>query len=58
MRRYGMSVKFTGTTYVEVDVPNGEDPEIYAMDIANPKDVDNWEIIEVYGLDEVDPNEP
>jgi hypothetical protein len=24
--------------------------------VANPKDVDNWEIVEVYGLDEVDPN--
>jgi hypothetical protein len=57
MRRYGMSVKFEGTTYVEVDVPNGEDPEEYGMDIANPKDVDKWEIIEVYGLDEVDPND-
>ncbi len=57
MRRYGMSVKFEGTTYVEVDVPNGEDPEEYGMDVANPKDVDNWEIIEVYGLDEVDLNE-
>jgi hypothetical protein len=57
MRRYGMSVKFTGTTYVEVDVPNGEDPEEYAMDVANPKDVNNWEIVEVYGLDEVDPND-
>jgi hypothetical protein len=56
MRRYGMSVKFIGTTYVEVDVPNGEDPEEYGMDVANPKDVDNWEIVEVYGLDEVYPN--
>ena len=57
MRRYGMSVKFEGTTYVEVDVPNGEDPEEYGMDVANPKDVDNWEIVEVYELDEVDPND-
>jgi len=56
MRRYGVSVRFTGTTYVEVDVPNGEDPEEYAMDMANPTDVDDWEI-EVDGVDEVDPNE-
>ena len=57
MRRYGMSVKFIGTTYVEVDVPNVEDPEEYGLDVANPKVVDNWEIVEVYGLDEVDPND-
>lgn len=57
MRRYGMTVKFTGTTYVEVDCPNGESPEDYAMDIADPKDVDDWEIAEIYGVEEVDPNE-
>lgn len=57
MRRYGMTVKYIGTTYVEGDVPNGEDPEFYLMDVANPKDVNNWEIVEIYGLDEVDPND-
>jgi hypothetical protein len=56
MRRYGVSVRFTGTTYVEVDVPNGEDPEDYAIDIASPKDVSDWEC-EIDDVDEVDPNE-
>jgi hypothetical protein len=56
MRRYGVSVKFTGTAYVEVDCPNGEDPEEYAIDIANYKDVSDWEC-EVEDVEEVDPNE-
>lgn len=56
MRRYGVLVRFTGTTYVEVDCPNGEDPEEYAIDIADPKNVDEWEI-EAIDTDEVDPNE-
>jgi hypothetical protein len=56
MRRYGVLVRFTGTTYVEVDCPNGDDPEEYATDIADPKDVEEWEI-EAIDTDEVDPNE-
>lgn len=56
MRRYGVLVRFTGTTYVEVDCPNGEDPEEYAIDIADPKNIDEWEI-EAIDTDEVDPNE-
>lgn len=56
MRRYGVRVRFTGTTYVEVDCPNGEDPEEYALDIANQNDVDEWET-EIVDVDEVDPNE-
>lgn len=56
MRRYGVSVRFTGTTYVEVDVPNGEDPEEYALDMADPKNVDEWET-EAVDVDEVDPND-
>jgi hypothetical protein len=49
-------VKFTGTAYVEVDCPNGEDPEEYAIDIASYKDVSDWEC-EVEDVEEVDPNE-
>lgn len=56
MKRYGVRVRFTGTAYVEVDVPNGEDSEEYAMDIADSKDVDEWEI-EAIDTEEVDPNE-
>jgi hypothetical protein len=56
MRRYGVRVQFVGTTYVEVDVPNGEDPEEYALDVADPKDVDEWET-EAVDVDEVDPND-
>ncbi len=56
MRRYGVLVRFSGTTYVSVDVPNGEDPEEYALDEANPKDVDEWET-EVVDVSEEDPNE-
>lgn len=56
MRRYGVLVRFTGTTYVEVDCPNGEDPEEYAIDIADPKNIDEWEI-EAVDTEEVDPNE-
>lgn len=56
MRRYGVLVRLTGTTYVEVDVPNGEDPEEYAIDVADPKDVDDWET-EILDSYEVDPNE-
>jgi len=56
MRRYGVIVQFTGTAYVEVDVPNGEDPEDYAMDAIHHKDVCEWEM-EAINVDEVDPNE-
>lgn len=58
MRRYGMSVKFTGTTYVEVDVPNGEDPEEYALSEAEGcfTKICDWES-EVVDVSEVDPNE-
>ena len=56
MRRYGVRVRFTGTTYVEVDVPNGEDPEEYAMDVASVLEVDDWEV-EAVDTEEVDPNE-
>ncbi len=56
MRRYGVSVRFTGTTYVEVDVPNGEDPEEYAISEANHQEVDEWEM-EVVDVEEVDPND-
>lgn len=56
MRRYGVTVRVYGTAYVEVDVPNGEDPEEYAYDLVDPKDVDDWEY-EVTDVDEVDPNE-
>lgn len=56
MRRYGVVVRFTGTTYVEVDVPNGEDPEEYAISEANHQEVDEWEM-EAVEVDEVDPND-
>ncbi len=56
MRRYGVRVQFVGTTYVEVDVPNGEDPEEYALDEASITKVDEWET-EVVDVDEVDPND-
>jgi len=56
MRRYGVRVKFTGYAYVEVDCPNGEDPEEYAIDIADHKNVDEWEI-EAVDTEEIDPNE-
>ena len=56
MRRYGVLVRFTGTTYVEVDVPNGEDPEEYALDEADSKNVNEWET-EVVDVEEVDPND-
>jgi len=56
MRRYGVLVRFTGTTYVEVDIPNGEDPEEYALDEADFKNVDEWEI-EAVDVEEVDPND-
>lgn len=56
MRKYGVLVRLTGTTYVEVDVPNGDDPEEYAIDVADPKDVDDWET-EILDSYEVDPND-
>ena len=56
MRKYGVLVRLTGSTYVEVDVPNGEDPEEYAIDVADPKDVDDWET-EILDSYEVDPDE-
>lgn len=56
MKRYGMYIKVTGTQYVEVDCPNGEDPEEYGMSLADFNKVDNWEY-EIYDTNEVDPNE-
>lgn len=56
MRRYSVRVRLTGYVDVEVDVPNGEDPEEYALDEADPKDVDEWET-EVMDVSEEDPNE-
>lgn len=56
MRRYGVLVRFTGTTYVEIDCPNGEDPEEYALDEADFKNVDEWET-EAIDVEEVDPND-
>jgi hypothetical protein len=56
MRRYGITVQITGTQYIEVDCPNGEDPEEYAMDLVNPDKVDDWSC-EVIDTDEVDPDE-
>jgi hypothetical protein len=53
MRRYGVTIQFTGSAYVEVDVPNGEDPEEYAMDSIHHKDVSEWEM-EVVDVDEAD----
>ena len=42
MRRYGVRVKFTGYAYVEVDCPNGEDPEEYAIDILFHYPIEAW----------------
>lgn len=56
MRRYGVTIKVTGTQYVEVDCPNGEDPEEYAMDQVDPSKVDDWSY-EAIDTDEVDPDE-
>jgi hypothetical protein len=56
MRRYSVRVRLTGYTEVEVDVPNGEDPEEYAIEEADPKNVDEWET-EVEDVYEVDPND-
>jgi hypothetical protein len=56
MRRYGITMRLTGTQYIEVDVPNGEDPEEYASDLIDATKVDEWEA-EVQDIDEVDPNE-
>jgi len=56
MRRYGVTIKITGTQYVEVDCPNGEDPEEYAMDLINPSKVYDWSF-EAIDTDEVDPDE-
>lgn len=54
MKRYGVTVKFYGTAYYEVDCPNGDDVEEYVD--ADSSDVDEWEI-EVQDIEEVDPNE-
>jgi hypothetical protein len=51
-----MYIQVTGRQYVEVDCQNGEDPEEYGMDLADPSKVDVWEY-EIYDTDEVDPNE-
>lgn len=56
MKRYGITIKITGTQYFEVDCPNGEDPEEYAMDLVDTRKVDDWSC-EVIDTDEVDPNE-
>jgi hypothetical protein len=56
MRRYGVTIQITGTQYIEVDFPNGEDPEEYAMDLVNPDKVDDWSY-EAIDTDEVDPDE-
>lgn len=57
MRRYGMTIVISGTQYVEVDCPNGEDPEEYGMSVADPSKVEEWSY-EIYDTDEIDPNEP
>jgi hypothetical protein len=57
MRRYGVHIQITGSQYVEVDCPNGEDPEEYALDLVDLTKVDDWSH-EVYDVEEVDPNEP
>jgi len=56
MRRYGLTIRITGSQYVELDCPNGEDPEEYAMDLVDLKKVDDWSY-EVYDIDEVDRND-
>jgi len=56
MRRYGVTIQITGTQYIEVDCPNGEDPAEYAMDLVNINKVDDWSY-EVSDTDEVDPDE-
>jgi hypothetical protein len=58
MRRYGVTVKYSGTVYVEVDVPNGEDPEEYALPEAEGyfTKICDWES-EVVDVSEVDPND-
>jgi len=56
MRRYGITMRLIGTQYIEVDVPNGEDPEEYASDLIDATKVDEWEA-EVQDIEEVDPNE-
>ena len=56
MRRYGVYIQMTGSQYVEVDCPNGEDPEEYALDLVDIAKAGDWHY-EVYDIDEVDPNE-
>jgi len=58
MRRYEVLVRFTGTTYVEVDVPNGEDPDEYALSEAEGRftKICDWES-EVVDVSEVDPHD-
>ncbi len=58
MRRYEVLVRFTGTTCVEVDVPNGEEPEEYALSEAEGyfTKICDWES-EVVDVSEVDPND-
>ena len=57
MKRYGVHIQVTGSQYIEVDCPNGEDPADYAMDLVNLDQVDDWSY-EVYDTEEVDPDEP
>jgi hypothetical protein len=57
MRRYGVTILVTGSQYIEVDCPNGEDPAEYAMDLVDPTKIEDWNF-EVYDTDEVDTNEP
>jgi hypothetical protein len=56
MRKYGVTILVTGSQYIEVDCPNGEDPAEYAMDLVDPSKIEDWNF-EVYDTDEVDPDE-
>ena len=51
-----MTVVISGSQYIEVDCPNGEDPEEYALDLVDLTKASDWSY-EVYDVDEVDPNE-
>ena len=51
-----MTIVISGSQYVEVDCPNGEDPEEYALDLVDLTKVSDWSY-EAYDVDEVDPNE-
>jgi hypothetical protein len=49
-------MRLTGTQYIEVDVPNGDDPIEYIYDLVDATKVDEWEE-EVQDIEEVDPND-